>query len=142
MAVTTKDAMKLLRNVPLFSGSTERELAAVANAAKLVAHGEGDVLAREGERGIGFFLICEGTARVSVGGKTRATLGPGDFFGEISLLDEGPRSATVTATSPVTVLGLTAWTFKGLVERHPSIALRMLEMVAARLRRASTAATL
>src|SRR5205807_10096839 len=100
-------------------------------------HREGNVIAREGDTGVGFFLITEGTADVSVGGKSRATLGPGAFFGEISLLDRGPRTATVTATSPIAMLALTAWTFRGLVEQHPTIALNMLRVVAERLRNAA-----
>lgn len=126
-----------LSGVPLFSGCSKRELEAIARAAKEVSHPEGKVLAREGDKGIGFFLIMDGTAKVTVGGRTRSKLGPGDFYGEISLLDQGPRSATVTATSPVKLLGVTAWVFQGLVQEHPSIALKMLEVVAGRLRSAT-----
>jgi CRP/FNR family transcriptional regulator, cyclic AMP receptor protein len=135
--ISKREVQELLGRVPLFSGCSKRELVEIASAAKGVDHPEGHVLAKEGERGIGFFLITDGSAVVTVGGRSRAKLGPGDFFGEISLLDEGPRSATVTATSPVKTVGITAWTFKGLIEQHPSIALRMLEMVAARVRKAS-----
>ena len=135
MAAT--NTVSLLRKVPLFSGCTKRELEAIARAVKEVRHREGHVIAHEGDTGIGFFLITDGTADVSVGGKTRARLGAGDFFGEISLLDRGPRTATVTASSPITMLGLTAWTFRGLVEQHPTIALNMLKVVAERLRSAS-----
>ena len=131
-------AASLLRNVPLFSGCTKREMEAIARATKQVRHRAGHVIAREGDTGIGFFLITDGTADVSVGGKKRAQLGPGDFFGEISLLDRGPRTATVTASAPITMLGITAWTFRGLVEQHPTIALNMLKVVAERLRSASS----
>ena len=137
MLVAVDRAVSLLRKVPLFSGCTKRELEAIARATKEVRHREGHVIAGEGDTGIGFFLITEGSADVSVGGKIRARLGPGDFFGEISLLDRGPRTATVTASSPITLLGLTAWTFRGLVEQHPTIALNMLKVVAKRLRSAS-----
>lgn len=132
-----REVSEQLAGVPIFAGCTGRELRLIARAAKEVSHPEGTVLAREGDRGVGFFLITEGTALVTVGGRTRARLAPGDFFGEISLLDGGPRSATVTATSPVRLLGLTAWVFRSLVEQHPAIALKMLEVVAGRLRRAS-----
>jgi CRP-like cAMP-binding protein len=135
--VTTQKATTLLKKVPLFSGCSKRELDAIGKAAKEVTHREGHLIAREGDTGVGFFLITDGTADVSVGGKTRAKLGPGDFFGEISLLDRGPRTATVTASSPITMLGLTAWAFRGLVEQHPTIALNMLRVVAERLRNAS-----
>jgi CRP-like cAMP-binding protein len=95
------------------------------------------MLAREGEPGLGFFLILDGTAAVTVRGRDRAKMGPGDFFGEISLLDNGPRSATVTAVTPIHVMGLTQWVFKRLVESNPTIALKMLKTMAARLRASS-----
>lgn len=133
------EVQKLLSEVSLFSGCTKKELAEISSAGKWIEHDAGDVIAREGQRGLGFFLIADGTAEVTIGGSPRATLKRGDFFGEISLLDEGPRSATVTATTLVTLFGLTAWAFKDLIERHPSIALTMLETVAARVRSASAA---
>lgn len=132
-----REVAEKLGQVSLFSGCSRRELEAIARAAKEVSHPEGKVIAREGDRGVGFFLITDGTAKVSVGGRSRASLGPGQFFGEIALLDQGVRSATVTATSEVKLLGITAWVFRGLVEDHPSIALKMLEIVAGRLRSVS-----
>ncbi len=126
-----------IAQVPLFSGCSKRELNVIARAAKEVAHKEGTVVAREGERGIGLFLITEGTVKVTIGGKTKAKLGPGDFFGEIALLDGGTRTATVTATSPLKLLGITGWVFRGLIGQHPAIALKTLESVAGRLRTAS-----
>jgi CRP/FNR family cyclic AMP-dependent transcriptional regulator len=137
----TREVTEKLAKVPMFSGCTKRELEAIARAAKEVKHPEGHVIAREGDRGVGFFLITEGTARVSIGGKDRSKLGPGDFFGEIALLDRGPRTATVTSTSPIKLLGLTAWVFRGLIEEHPSIGFKLLEVVAGRLRQASKDAT-
>lgn len=136
--VAKTEATRLLSNVPIFSALTQKELSAIAGAAKEIRHPEGTVLAAEGDRGIGFFMIVDGTARVTVRGRSRSKLGPGDFFGEISLLDEGPRSATVTAETPITLLGLTAWVFKGLVRQYPSIALKMLDVMASRLRQSSS----
>lgn len=133
---------RLLSDVDLFANTSKRELAEVAAAVKVVEHDTGEVVAREGERGLGFFVLAEGTADVTIGGARKATLKRGDFFGEISLLDEGPRSASIVATSPVKLLGLTAWAFRDLVERHPTIALKMLETVAGRVRRASAESTL
>ena len=130
--VTTK-----LAAVPLFAGCTKRELSLIAKAAKEVKHKQGTVVAKEGDRGVGFFMITDGSARVSVGGKSRAKLGPGDYFGEIALLDGGARTATVTATSDVQLLGLTEWVFRGLLMEHPTIALRTLESLAGRLREVS-----
>jgi CRP/FNR family cyclic AMP-dependent transcriptional regulator len=126
-----------LAGVPLFSACSKRELALIARAAKEVSHKAGKVIAREGERGIGLFLILEGKASVTIGGKSKANLGPGDFFGEIALLDGGPRTATVTATTDVRLAGITEWVFHGLLREHPSIALKTLESMAGRLRSAS-----
>jgi len=126
-----------LAKVPIFSGCSKREIAIIARAAKEVSHREGTVIAREGERGIGLFLILEGQCGVTIGGKSKAKLGPGDFFGEVALLDGGPRTATVAALSPVRLVGITGWVFRGLLMEHPSIALRTLEAVAGRLRSVS-----
>jgi CRP/FNR family cyclic AMP-dependent transcriptional regulator len=86
---------------------------------------------------VGFFMILDGTAGVRVGDRLRRKLGQGDFFGEISLLDGGPRTATVTAETEVTTLGLTPWDFKRLVENSPAIASKMLKVMAQRLRTSS-----
>ena len=130
-----------LAKVPLFSTCSKRELDMIARAAKEVHHREGAVIAKEGEPGIGLFMITDGNAIVSVGGTKKGKLGPGDFFGEIALLDGGPRTATVTAASDVTMLGLTEWMFRGLIAEHPAIALKTLEAVAGRLRSLTKAAT-
>jgi CRP/FNR family cyclic AMP-dependent transcriptional regulator len=132
--VAQQDAMSRLAQVPIFSECTKRELTIIGRAAKEVSHREGTVIAREGERGVGLFLILEGQCKVSIGGKTKAKLGPGDFFGEVALLDGGPRTATVTALTPVRLVGITGWVFRGLLMEHPSIALKTLEAVAGRLR--------
>lgn len=129
-----QDATSRLAQVPIFSECTKRELTIIGRAAKEVSHREGTVIAREGERGVGLFLILEGQCKVSIGGKTKAKLGPGDFFGEVALLDGGPRTATVTALTPVRLVGITGWVFRGLLMEHPSIALKTLEAVAGRLR--------
>jgi CRP-like cAMP-binding protein len=126
-----------LAKVPIFSGCSKRELAIITRASKEVVHKEGTVIAREGERGIGLFLILTGQCLVTIGGKTKAKLGPGDFFGEVALLDGGPRTATVTAVSAVKLVGITGWVFRGLLMEHPSIALKTLEAVAGRLRSVS-----
>jgi CRP-like cAMP-binding protein len=135
--VSHHDVPARLANVPIFSGCSKRELAIIARAAKEVSHREGTVIAREGERGIGLFLILDGECTVTIGGKAKAKLGPGDFFGEVALLDGGPRTATVTALSAVRLVGITGWVFRGLLMEHPSIALKTLEAVAGRLRAVS-----
>ena len=132
-----RDPVDMLAGVPIFEGLSKKELNQIARAAKEVTHRQGAALAREGQSGVGFFLILDGTAGVRVGDKSRTKLGPGDFFGEISLLDGGPRTATVTAESEVTTLGLTPWDFKRLVESNPAIASKMLKVMAQRLRNSS-----
>src|SRR5512134_4019082 len=130
-----------LSRVPLFSSCSNRELQTIARAVKQIQHPEGTVIAREGEPGIGLFVIQSGTAEVTIGGKKKASLAPGEFFGEIALLDGGPRTATVTATSDIELLGLTEWVFRGLMQEHPSIAVKTLQQMATRLRNATKAAT-
>ncbi len=130
-----------LTNVPIFSGCSQKELNLIARAVKEVSHPAGTVIAREGEPGVGLFVVIEGTAKVTIGGSPKSKLGPGDFFGEIALLDGGPRTATVTATSDVKLLGLTEWVFRGLLQQHPSIAVKTLQGLAGRLRQASRSAT-
>jgi CRP/FNR family transcriptional regulator, cyclic AMP receptor protein len=137
--VGTRDVGQQLGKVPLFSGLSQRELEAIVRAGKEVEHEPGHVIAREGDRGIGFFLVLDGEAKVSRGGKGLSKLKAGDFFGEISLLDRGPRTATVTATTPIRLLGVTAWVFRGILIEHPSIAMKLLEVVALRLRQVTRA---
>jgi CRP/FNR family transcriptional regulator, cyclic AMP receptor protein len=139
--VGAKAVVEQLAGVPLFAGCSAKELQLVARAGKEAHHRAGTALAREGEAGVGLFMIIEGNAEVTIGGRRRASLGPGDFFGEVALLDGGPRSATVTATSDVRVLGITEWVFRGLLHEHPSIAIKTLQVMAGRLRRASNAPT-
>jgi CRP/FNR family transcriptional regulator, cyclic AMP receptor protein len=139
--VTTKEVVDRLKEVPLFSGCSQRDLQTIARVVKDIDHAAGTVIAREGEPGVGLFVIANGTAEVTIGGKKKTSLGPGDFFGEIALLDGGPRTATVTATSDVQLLGLTEWVFRGLMQEQPSIAIKTLQAMAGRLRRATKAAT-
>ena len=139
--VTTKGTVGALANVPLFAGCSQRELQTIGRVVRDIPHKAGTVIAREGDPGVGLFVIVEGVAEVSIGGRKKATLGPGDFFGEIALLDGGPRTATVTAKTDVQLLGLTEWVFRGLMAEHPSIALKTLQQMATRLRVATKAAT-
>ena len=131
----------LLKKVPLFSDCSAKELAQIAAASKNVKHKAGTVIAREGEPGIGLFVIVSGQAEVTIGGVKRATLGPADFFGEVALLDGGPRTATVTASDDMELIGITGWVFRGLMHEHPSIALKTLQAVAGRLRDATKTST-
>lgn len=138
---TTKEFASSLSKVPLFAGCSQRDLHTIARVVREVPHRAGTTIAREGEPGVGLFVILDGIAEVSIGGRKKATLGPGDFFGEIALLDGGPRTATVTAKTDVKLLGLTEWVFRGLIREHPSIALKTLQQMAGRLRAATKVAT-
>jgi CRP-like cAMP-binding protein len=133
-----RDVVGQLARVPLFSSCSRKDLQTVGRVVKDIDHAAGTVIAREGEPGIGLFIISEGQAEVTIGGKKRSTLKPGDFFGEIALLDGGPRTATVTATTDVKLLGLTEWVFRGLMQEHPSIAVKALQQMASRLRNATS----
>lgn len=124
----------ILKGVPLFDCLTARERASVIAAGKEVRYPAGKAIVEEGAAGMGFHLILEGEAKVSVKGRTRAKIGPGAYFGEISLLDRGPRTATVTAETPVTTLSLVSWNFLPLIDEHPSIAKKLLVELCARLR--------
>lgn len=124
----------LLAQVPLFSGCSKRELQEIASLADELDLPEGTVLITEGERGREFFVLVDGTVSVTRRGRRISTLGAGDWIGEIALVSDVPRTATVTATSPVRVLVVTDRAFSGLIKRSPSIALKVLASVAERLK--------
>ena len=131
MALAPADA---LRNVPLFSGIEGKELTRIANQMKERVFREGSTVVAEGETGAGFFVIAEGNATVSIGGDVRATLGPGDHFGEIALIDDGVRSASITAATDLRCYGLTPWEFRPFIEEHPQVAWVLLRTLAKRIR--------
>jgi CRP/FNR family transcriptional regulator, cyclic AMP receptor protein len=126
----------VLRQVPLFSELGDRELEKLAGHFKERTFPEGSAVTMEGGTGTGFFVVVEGNATVSVSGEQRGTLGPGDSFGEIALVDEGTRSATITAATDLRCYGLTAWEFRPFVEEHPQVAWPLLKQMAKRLREA------
>jgi CRP-like cAMP-binding protein len=121
---------QLLANVSLFSGLDPRELETIARTVHERTFSPGETIAREGEGGVGFFVISEGEAKVDVGGSEVRRLGPGDHFGEIALITEGPRTATVTAESELKTYGLTPWEFRPLVQTNASIAWKILQALA------------
>lgn len=124
------EATKLLQNVPLFSGLDPRELETIARTVHDRTFQAGNAVASEGEGGVGFFVIREGQAKVEVGGSEVRTLGPGDHFGEIALITEGPRTATVTAATELKCYGLTPWEFRPLVQTNATIAWKLLRALA------------
>jgi len=123
----------LIKKVPLFEQCSKKELEQVAGAADEIDLAEGKELMREGTRGREFFVILDGSAEVTQGGEKINSLGPGDFFGEIALISDLPRTATVTATSPLRALVVTARSFQRLVEESPEIQRKVLEAAVARL---------
>jgi len=127
-----ENRIELLRRVPLFAGLQGRDLRDIANTMKERRFSAGDVIAQEGQSGIGFFVIEDGEARVEIDGREVSRLGAGDYFGEIALIAESPRTATVTAETDLTALGMTSWEFRPIVETNASIAWNLLEALARR----------
>lgn len=134
MTLTQDRRSELLGACPLFRGIDAEGLAALAEMATPVEFPAGHVIAREGDIGTGFFVIIEGTVRVVRDGETVARLGPGEFFGELSVLDRQPRNATVSAEVATTCLALASWDFDKVLLAQPALTLAILRGVAARLR--------
>jgi CRP-like cAMP-binding protein len=129
-----RDFVDVLHGVWLFSGCTKKELNAIASLTTQIDVPAGKVLATQGQPGREFFVIVTGKAEATRGEIPIGLLGPGTFFGEMSLLEHKPRVATVTTTEPTTALVLTAQEFDRLVAMMPSVDRRMLTVVADRLR--------
>jgi CRP/FNR family cyclic AMP-dependent transcriptional regulator len=121
------EAANLLKKVPLFSDLDNRELEDIARSMKQRTFSSGQQIAVEGERGVGFFVIEDGQATVTVHGDEVRRLGPGDYFGEIALISQGARTATVTADTDLRTYGMTFWEFRPLVEETPGIAWKLLQ---------------
>lgn len=134
MALTAREKSDLLDRVDLFAGLGGVPLSAIADRAVEVEFPAGRAIARQGEVGTGFFLIVSGSGRVTRDGRVIASLKPGDFFGELSLLDQSPRIATVTAIGPTVCLAIASWEFERLLEEQPRMAIALLRGVARRLR--------
>jgi|SRR5919201_4741912 CRP-like cAMP-binding protein len=125
--------VELLSDVPLFAALSKNELGQLASIADEIDLPDGRVLIREGERGREFFIVLEGEAEIRRKGKKLATRGAGEFFGEIALVSDVPRVATVTAVSPLRALVIRDREFRALLEHVPAIALKVLDAVARRL---------
>ncbi|MDP8910490.1 MAG: cyclic nucleotide-binding domain-containing protein [Actinomycetota bacterium] len=132
-------SVELLERIPLFAGLDRRELERIGRTMKPRTFAAGDTVASEGTGGAGFFVIEDGRAKVSVHGEERGTLGPGDYFGEVALIDEGARSATITAETDLRCYGLTPWEFRPLAQTNASVAWNLAQMLAKRLRTAEHA---
>jgi CRP/FNR family cyclic AMP-dependent transcriptional regulator len=127
-----------LSRVPIFAGLGHKDLKQLGERMSERTFKEGDTITEQGQRGVGFFVIEEGNATVSVKGEIVRTLGPGEWFGEIALIDDGPRSATIVAGTDLRCRGMTAWEFRPFVQERPEVAWPLLETLAARLREAET----
>jgi CRP/FNR family cyclic AMP-dependent transcriptional regulator len=122
-----------MANVPLFSRCSKGELVRIAMIADEIDLPAGKTLTKEGTRGREFFVLLEGTADVRKNTRLLSPLGPGDFFGEISLVTDAPRTATVQTTSPVRALVITDRAFRELMRKSPEIQGKVLEAVGSRL---------
>jgi CRP-like cAMP-binding protein len=125
--------LDLLGKVPLFAGCSKRELGEIARVADEIDIPEGRTLITEGQHGREFFVIVDGTARVSRNGRKVNDLGPGDWAGEIALIANTPRTATVVSTSPVRLLVVTDRAFRDVLEKVPSIATKLMGTLGERL---------
>ena len=128
------DTTKLLGSVSLFAGVHPRQLKKLADSSREMVFEPGDKIAGEGEAGIAFYLIVSGAAEVTLRGQSRAKLGPGDHFGEIAVIDGKPRTATVTATEPLTTIMLPRMVIEDLLESDPVVARSLLIELCSRLR--------
>jgi hypothetical protein len=138
-AVSEPCAPEVVHQIPLFAGLTPEQVEDVARLFKERRFAAGECVIREGSGGAAFFLIHSGEAIVSVRGEERARLGPGASFGELAMIDEGARSATVTAATDMVCWGLTYWEFRPLVEGNGAIGWNLLQTLAKRLRSAEQA---
>jgi len=131
VATASTDA---LRKVPLFAGLDDKELEAIASSMRERRFNAGDTVTQEGAGGVGFFIVEEGEADVAVGGEMKGSVGPGDYFGEIALINESPRTATLTARTDMLCYGMTPWDFRPLVETNSEIAWKLLTAMADKMR--------
>jgi len=140
LTLTQDRRAELLAGCPLFRGIDADGLAKLAALATSVDFPAGHVIARQGEIGTGFFVIVSGAVRVVRDGTVVARLGPGEFFGELSVLDRMPRNATVAAEEPTSCLALASWDFENVLLEEPALTLAILRGVAMRLREVTESA--
>ncbi len=126
--------VELLKRVPLFEGLDRKDLEAIAGSMKQRTFAAGEAVTTEGEAGVGFFVIEEGRATVSVQGEERRTYGPGDHFGEVALIGEVDRTATIKAETDLRCWGMSSWNFRPIVEGNAQIAWKLLQSLAKMLR--------
>jgi CRP-like cAMP-binding protein len=140
MTLTQDQRTELLARAPLLHWVAPDGIAMIAARMVEVEFPKDHVIARQGEVGTGFFLVASGAARVVRDGATIARIGPGDFFGELSVLDGRPRVAQVVADGPTVCLALASWDFEAVIRDEPAVALAVLRVLAGRLRELTEAA--
>lgn len=131
---TKKEKLNLLSGVPLFEGMSQKDLEKILASGKEVAHPAGEEIMTEGHGGIGFHLIIDGEAKVTRKGKTLAKLGPGDFFGEMAVIDDGPRTASVVATTDINAFFMSRWEFRPILKSDPELSWKLMRHLVTRLR--------
>ena len=131
----------MIGSVPFFSSLDARDRKKLLAQGKVMSYKAGDAIVAEGTTGVGFFLILDGKAEVQKKGKVLATLSKGQFFGEMSLIDDLPRSADVVALQPTKCWAITSWSFAALIKVQPQLALGMLKELVKRLRAAQSSPT-
>jgi CRP-like cAMP-binding protein len=130
----TDPMVEKLAAVELFKGMSPRELEAIHAQSREMSFSAGEVIAAEGDRAGRFHLVLDGVVAVDVHGTERPSLGPGSAFGEMSLIDDAPRSATLTAETDVRTLSISGFNFRPILLEHPEIAVKLLQQLSARLR--------
>lgn len=125
---------EFLARVPIFGKCTPQEISAVAAVAQESHFDPGQIIVTQGTPGQAFYLVLNGRVEILRDGNSLGAFGQGDFFGEMSLLDQAPRSATIRAIDATDCLMLSSWDFKAVLERYPSIAIKLLEVLSRRLR--------
>jgi CRP-like cAMP-binding protein len=130
----TEEIATALARVPLFQGISSESMARLASVTGELDFEEGQFVVLQGQVGTGLYVIIEGEVKVEHGSVELARLGPNEFFGELSVIDQQPRSASVQATTPTRTLAVASWDLLGLIESDPSFALNMIKGLAARIR--------
>jgi len=129
----TNEITQILQKAPLWSGLTEKELKIIARSFRELKYESGHTIVRKGERGLGFYVIADGAVEIRSDGTVLAKLGPGEYFGEMAILDKQPRTADVVTLEPSRCFGLTAWRFESIISTHPKMALKLLQESVRRL---------
>jgi len=132
------EAATMLASVPFFASLDNKRRKALASDGKELSYKAGESIVGEGASGVGFYLILDGKVEVRKGSRVLASLGKGEFFGEMSLIDDQPRSADVVAVTQTRCWALSSWSFNALVKANPDIALPMLKELVKRLRAANS----